>query len=76
MRNGELGRIDKENHDNKLQEAKTTPDLVLGDPSRDKGDSQWKSSFIKSAICDSQKLNGVISEFADTDEGRLSNGPE
>ena len=72
--NGERswGGVDEENRDIKLQEVETLAGRVLGDASRDKGAEQWRSSFTKCAICDSQKLKGIISEYADTDEWRLS----
>ena len=75
---GERGvGVDKQrNHDGKLQSAKILAELVLGDAARDRCDAQWKSSFTKSAICDSRNLKGIISEYEDADEWRLLKGLE
>ena len=49
-------------------------ELALDGAARDRATEQWKSSFVKSIICDVKSLREIREEYGDTDEGRLLKG--
>ena len=62
---------EKEAQGQKLQEVKTLVELVLDEAARDNTAEKWKSSFVKSVICDAKTFAEVREEYEDSDEGRL-----